>query len=184
MLFTNNIDLQLSESTIRNMFLDAKIVFSKSKNTSTASRIDQHFCSATIKYVRYLNNMFSNETSIISADQKSLIKVETAGSMKGSTIQLLSEKQTVRCHDQCADIYGSIALYATETMQQDPSLYDFSNSEPIDKATHDKLGYIKITEEMIPGWSRETHTKFTEGLGVVFAHNNDIHGETGFVFYI
>ena len=55
--------------------------------------------------------MFSNEIIYLSAYSKSLIKVKTAGSLKGKVIQLYSENVTVRDYDAGVDIIGKICLY-------------------------------------------------------------------------
>lgn len=176
---TQGILIKVSESTIKRLLPEANIIFQKSKNTFTQPRLDQHYCSATIKMLALLSQIFSNEVAYISADAKSLIKVETAGSLKGQVVQLVSEMQTVRCHDAGVDILGKICMYVMELIQQHPTSWDFTQSEPINKDLFVKRGYIHITETTIPGWKEEVHTKKTEGLGVALVHHHNRYPETG-----
>ena len=116
--------------------------------------------------------MFSNEIIYLSADFKSLIKVETAGSLKGKVIQLCSENVTVRDHDAGVDTIGKICLYVVLLMALNPSLWEFEGNHPEPGQIINKLGYINIFNDIIKGWNKTIHTKTTEGLAVAFAHNS------------
>jgi hypothetical protein len=177
-LKTNNVNLHLSVSTVYSMFKDAKIEFKKSKNSFTQPRLNQHYCSATLKYLMMLSQMFSNEDIYVSADAKTLIRVASGTHVKEAPIQLVSDSKRLRCHDAGVDTLGKICLYVILVISQDPQLYDFCNSTP-ENNNINKLGYINITNDMIPGWSKETHTQETKGLGIAFAHHHNSHPETG-----